>query len=88
MGWVVAGPACAQIDCVFHEQAFSQIIQLMIIVRGSQAGFYVAESPVFYFEDPNLADIGEYNVVYFRCDDSCEFDNVKFWNLDKVPNLP
>ena len=69
MGWAVAGPACAQIDCVFHEYAFSQTIQLTIIVRGSHAGIYVSESPVFYFEDPNLADIGEYNVVSFRCDE-------------------
>lgn len=25
----------------------------------------------------------------FECGNAaCEFDNVRFWNLDKVPNLP
>jgi serine/threonine protein kinase len=81
-GWGICRPNWA--NCSGNQQSFSQKIKGTVIVKDSQAGFYLTGIPVFYLEDPNLADIGEWGNVSFKCDHSCEFDNVKFWNLDKV----
>ena len=86
-GWGV----CRQNDCS-NEGSFpfssSKQIQVTIIVRNSEAVFYIEGFPMFHLVDSDLAT-GWYSSPQFRCgSSSCEFDNVKFWNLDKVPNLP
>jgi serine/threonine protein kinase len=86
-GWGICRPDWA--DCSGYQRSFGQKIQVTVIVKDSQAGFYLMGFPAFYLEDPNLADIGRWGNVTFECgEDLCEFDNVKFWNLDKVPDLP
>lgn len=74
--------------CIGVGYDATPIDQIIVIVRDAQAGFYLNGIPVDYFKEPNLADIGEFGNVEFFCDKYCEFDNVKFWNLDKVPSLP
>jgi hypothetical protein len=87
LGWGICRPDWS--DCNGFRKSFGQEIQVTVIVRNSQAGFYLMGVPVFHFEDPDLADIGRWGNVSFECGEiPCEFDNVKFWNLDKIPNLP
>jgi hypothetical protein len=75
-------------DCVgMGPHKISQKAQLTVIVKDSQVGFYLMGNPEYYFEDPALA-VAESAQPHFICTNFCEFDNVKFWNLDKVPNLP
>ena len=59
------------------------VTQAMIIKKGSEAAFYLNEAPLAYIDDPIL-DAPIYGVM-LNCG---QFDNVKFWNLDKFPDLP
>jgi hypothetical protein len=86
-GWGV----CRQNDCSSGNSrslSFSEQIQVTVIVKNSEACFYINGVPVFHFMDSDL-ETGWYSIPQFRCGtSSCKFDNVKFWNLDKIPNLP
>jgi len=74
MAWGICSPDTS--DCSGIPGSANSI---MAIVKGSQLGFYRDVTPAAYFDDPNLVPD-----VRFSCDNFCEFDNVKFWNLDGV----
>jgi hypothetical protein len=79
-GWGI----CRQNLCTDHNYTVNQKIQVTVIVRNSEAGFYINGRPIFHLVDSELAT-QRYSIPQFRCgDNSCEFDNLKFWNLDKV----
>jgi hypothetical protein len=59
------------------------ITQVIIIKKDSEAAFYLNEIPLAYLDDPFL-DAPIYG-VRLNCG---KFDNVKFWDLDKIPDLP
>lgn len=64
-----------------------QKTQIMVIVKDSQVAFYINGVPVAYQEIPILSDYKK-SERQFGCSGTCYFDNVKFWNLDNIPNLP
>jgi hypothetical protein len=75
-------------DCTWKSYRFDQTIQLTIISKDAQAGIYFDGNPVYYFSDPSLA-VGFYTVPMIQCwSMSCRLDNVKFWDLNKIPDLP
>ena len=61
--------------------------RITIVVRSPGWAVYFNGAPTAYLVDPNLATpMGN---VHFDCGSpECEFDNVKVWNLDNVPDLP
>lgn len=59
------------------------VSQAIIIKRGSKAAFYLDKVPLAYINYPNL-DAPVHGIL-FNCG---RYDNVKFWNLDRIPNLP
>jgi len=62
----------------------------MVIVSGSRVAFYINGVPIAYYENPKLLD-DKKNERLFKCSfngNICYFDNVKFWNLDNIANLP
>jgi serine/threonine protein kinase len=70
-----------------YSFSFNSKILVTIIVKDTQAGYYLMGVPVFHYTDSDLGgDIWATPMI--DCDTSCEIDNVKFWNLDKIPNLP
>ena len=76
-------------DMGSKEFSFGAKIQFTIIIRGDRAGLYLDGSPVFYYVSPGLDDIGEFGNFGFGCHDSfCTIDEVKFWNLNRIPELP
>jgi len=68
-------------------QIVGQKTQLMYIVKGSRVAFYINQNPVAYFDYPKLLEDTK-NERLFNCGDTCYFDNVKVWDLDRIPNLP
>ena len=66
-----------------HSFSFNQIIQVTVLVKDTQAVFYLSGIPVFHIEDPGLMN-GGWATPMIECSASCEIDNVKFWNIDKV----
>jgi hypothetical protein len=68
-------------------QIEEQKTQLMYIVKGYRVAFFINQIPVAYYEYPKLLEDTK-NQRLLECGDTCYFDNVKFWNLDKIPNLP
>jgi hypothetical protein len=63
--------------------------RVMIVTRGAKSAIYLNDIPIAYIEDPDFDAPGK---IMFFCSSTtatvCEFDNVKFWNLVKVPGLP
>lgn len=60
-----------------------------VIGRGSQFAVYIDKMPVFYLED-ELNPGGEID-LWLNAPDGpvmVEYDNVKLWNLNNVPDLP
>jgi hypothetical protein len=68
-------------------QIDGQKTQLMYIVKGSRVAFFINQTPIAYYEYPKLL-VDTKNERLLECGDTCYFDNVKFWNLDNIPNLP
>jgi len=64
--------------------SLGQKVQIIIIVRDSKLGFYLDGTPLGY----SSIYSGSGGNLSLTCDDFCEFDSVKFWDLDKIPNLP
>jgi hypothetical protein len=67
-----------------------QRTQIMFIIKDSQTAFYINGIPVVYYMDPKFLD-DKRNERLLKCsgnDNFCQFDNVKFWNLDNIQNLP
>lgn len=66
-----------------------EITQVLIIARGPQSAIYINGTPAVYFED---ADFDTSGATWFSCESYsqtiCEFDNIKLWELVKVPGLP
>lgn len=66
-----------------------EVNHIQVIVRGPRFAYYLNDELVAYFEDSHLDAVHQ---IGFRCNALpemvCEFDNVKFWNLDNVPGLP
>lgn len=60
-------------------------IQVIVIVKGTQFAFYLDGAPRGYQDRSSLGS-GQAGLMCSK--ETCEFDNVKFWNLDNVPNLP
>jgi Tol biopolymer transport system component/predicted Ser/Thr protein kinase len=64
-------------------------MRITIVARGPRAAVYLNDAPVAYFED---ADFDRSGRTVLKCTSIhqavCEFDNVKFWNLENVPGLP
>ena len=62
---------------------------ILVIARGPRFAFYLNDVLVAYFEESHLDAAHQ---IGFRCsalpEMVCEFDNVRFWNLDNVPGLP
>ena len=56
------------------------------VVRGDQAVIYLNGLAVLYLKDPDLDSYGQITLV---CQSSaaatCEFDNLKFWDLTNLP---
>jgi len=63
--------------------------QITIIVRGSQGALYLNQTPQGFLEDEILNHVGK---IMLFCNSVtpavCEFDNIKFWNLENIANLP
>jgi serine/threonine protein kinase len=66
-----------------------EVTKITIVVRGSRFALYIGPTPIAFFDDKNLDNAG---ITYMHCNSvseaSCEFDNVKFWNLANIPGLP
>ena len=60
-----------------------------LVVRGTEAVIYLNDDAILYLNDPDLDSSG---LINFGCETSieaiCEFDNVKFWDLANIPDLP
>lgn len=60
-----------------------------LVVRGSEAVIYLNDDAILYLNDSDLDNSG---MITFGCLTSieaiCEFDNVKFWDLANIPDLP
>ena len=64
-----------------------QTTQVIMIVDHTQIAYYINGIPVAYYDEPRLLDIRNDDKRYFDCSE-CVVDNVKVWNLDKIPDLP
>ena len=68
---------------------FGETTRIMIVARGPRAAIYLNDTPVAYFEDIDFDTSG---YTFLSCGSLgqavCEFDNVEFWDLTKVPGLP
>ncbi|MEW6232010.1 MAG: protein kinase [Chloroflexota bacterium] len=65
--------------------------RITIIARESRFAVYLNGKPTAYFEDANFLEAGGLMLhlgVSPEEPAEGEFDNVKFWNLDKMPGLP
>ena len=74
---------------VGNVSPLGEITRIVVVTRGPRAAFYLNETPMAYFED---ADFDTAGMIMLWCMSPgqvvCEFDNVRFWNLDNVPGLP
>ncbi len=65
---------------------------IVVIARGSQIAIFMNGVPVAYYDDPDFEMENNAFSNFLACGGNtptvCEFDNVKFWNLTWVPNLP
>jgi hypothetical protein len=68
---------------------FGEPTRITIVARGPRAAVYLNGKPVAYFEDADFDTPGN---TFLFCESLglavCEFDNVEFWDLTKVPGLP
>ncbi|HKZ70391.1 MAG TPA: hypothetical protein VJ020_09945, partial [Anaerolineales bacterium] len=68
---------------------FGETTRIMIVARGPRAAVYLNDTPVAYFEDADFDTSGGTGLFCQSIRQAvCEFDNVKFWNLNNVPGLP
>jgi hypothetical protein len=64
-------------------------MQVMVVARGPRAAVYLNGEPVAYFEDADFDRLGHISLTCNSITQAvCEFDNVEFWDLAKVPGLP
>ncbi len=65
---------------------------IVVIARGSQVAIYINGAPAAYYDDPDFEMENNAFSNFLACGGNaptvCEFDNIKFWNLSWVPNLP
>jgi hypothetical protein len=68
---------------------FGETTRIMIVARGPRAAIYLNGTPAAYFEDADFDTSGGTGLFCQSLGQAvCEFDNVKFWNLNNVPGLP
>jgi len=68
---------------------FGITTNIMIVARGPRAAIYLNDMPVAYLEDADFDTSGGTGLFCQSLGQGvCEFDNVKFWNLNNVPGLP
>lgn len=67
---------------------------ILIIVKGNQYAFYVNNIPVYYFEDTRyftreaISFDASQHPMYDANYPKVALDNLKIWDLEKIPNLP
>jgi hypothetical protein len=77
-----------------YEHFPPERIPVTIIVRGTQCAVYFNNDPLTYLHDCNIDSVTRAWAVSFRLlrDNGSavvvNFDNLKLWDLDKVPDLP
>jgi hypothetical protein len=68
---------------------FGEPTRIIVVARGPRAAVYLNGTPVAYFEDADFDTSGSTMLFCESLRQSvCEFDNVEFWELAKVPGLP
>ncbi len=63
---------------------------ILIIARGNRYAFYVNDIPVYYLEDAyyfTRKDI-TFRIANDRGNTTVALDNLKLWDLGRIPNLP
>jgi hypothetical protein len=69
--------------------SIGETTQVLIVARGPRTAVYLNGTPVAYFEDADFDTVG---TASFWCESTsqtvCEFDNIKLWELAKIPGLP
>jgi len=89
------------LDISMYDESFAQNLRvngefqnnhILLIARGSKFALYVNGQPLYHWED---TEIGQAGYIYFRAsgdkDDErsiVAIDNLKIWDLERVPNLP
>ena len=64
-------------------------MQIQIVARRTQLAVYLDGKPIAYVEDANFDNPGHTSLQCQTITKAvCEFDNVRFWNLAKVSELP
>jgi hypothetical protein len=68
---------------------FGETTRITIVARGPRAAIYLNDTPAAYFEDADFDTSGGTGLFCQSVGQAvCEFDNVKFWNLNNAPGLP
>jgi hypothetical protein len=68
---------------------FGETTRIIIVARGPRAAIYLNGTPAAYFEDADFDTSGGTGLFCQSLGQAvCEFDNVKFWNLNNVSGLP
>lgn len=95
-GWSLVeskGPQSDELATRFDDiSQRGEATQVLIVAQGDQIALYLNRKPVAYHRDSDLDRAG---TMLFSCwsepntaPATCEFDNVKFWDLKDVPDLP
>ena len=85
----VPADQCNLANGIGNVSPFGEFTQIMIIARGSRAAIYLNGTPVSYFDDADFDTSGGTGLFCQSLGQAiCEFDNVEFWDLTKVPGLP
>ena len=58
---------------------------VLLIAKGNRYAFYVNEKPIYYLEDSYFFTK---EAIFFVAHGKVGLDNLKIWDLEKIPNLP
>ncbi len=58
---------------------------VLLIAQGNRYAFYVNEKPIYYLEDSHFFTR---ETIFFTSHGKIALDNLKIWDLEKVPNVP
>jgi serine/threonine protein kinase len=64
-----------------------QKTRITVIEKETRVAYYINGNPIVYYENPDFL-LNKKNERQLECSKTCCFDNVKFWNLDNIQNLP
>ena len=60
--------------------------RITLVVKDEELAILINEHPAYYLQDPELAEPGFMHLSCYSPEAAiCEWDNVKFWNLNKLP---